>query len=147
MVRGTKSDRDVVQPDSFIHSRSSVGVMRPTGQSLEPAKTGLRLEGPYFTAVDPSRYHTVICFVAGTGVSGAIAIAGAFQEMKRKQATSHAKILEEGRVGEVGSALVIPEKCTWQRCVVFWSVRADDYVDLPFLTGKARLPMHKSYAS
>jgi hypothetical protein len=40
----------------------------------------LRLEGPYFSEADPSQYRTVICFVAGTGVSGAIAISRAFLE-------------------------------------------------------------------
>ena len=40
--------------------------------------TSLRLEGPYFTPANPGFYNTVICLVAGTGVSGAIAIAAAF---------------------------------------------------------------------
>jgi len=40
--------------------------------------TSLRLEGPYFTPANPGYYNTVICLVAGTGISGAIAIAAAF---------------------------------------------------------------------
>jgi hypothetical protein len=51
--------------------------------------TSLRLEGPYFTPANPGFYNTVICLVAGTGVSGAIAIAAAFSAqsaMAREQA-------------------------------------------------------------
>ena len=40
--------------------------------------TSHRLEGPYFTPANTGFYNTVICLVAGTGISGAIAIAAAF---------------------------------------------------------------------
>ncbi|KAK4691736.1 hypothetical protein P7C71_g5327, partial [Lecanoromycetidae sp. Uapishka_2] len=48
--------------------------------------TSLRLEGPYFTPANPGYYDTVICLVAGTGISGAIAIAAAFSA---QEATKH----------------------------------------------------------
>jgi NAD(P)H-flavin reductase len=70
----------------------------------------MRLEGPYFTPANPERYETVICLVAGTGVSGALAIAAAFQA---------------GRADAL-----------WSRCVLIWTVRESDFVDLPFITGK-----------
>ncbi|OQD90981.1 hypothetical protein PENANT_c001G00306 [Penicillium antarcticum] len=54
----------------------------------EELALSLRLEGPYFSEADPSRYRTVVCFVAGTGVSGAIAIARAFLEQKRQETTA-----------------------------------------------------------
>ncbi|KAI9881083.1 MAG: hypothetical protein M1830_008241 [Pleopsidium flavum] len=92
----------------------------------------LRLEGPYFTPVDPARYNTVICFVAGTGVSGAIAIAGAFTELERERAAELKNSNEIG-VGNVPGSFVGSPLRAWERCVVIWSVRAEDYVDLPFL--------------
>lgn len=91
----------------------------------------LRLEGPYFTPADPLRYRTVICFVAGTGVSGAIAIAGAFAEMKREKA-ANLPVYHEVGPGGGPSKPSDPSIKIWERCVVVWSVRADDYVDLPF---------------
>ncbi|MCJ1432439.1 hypothetical protein MMC27_001795 [Xylographa pallens] len=106
-------------------------------QPLSMVDIGLRLEGPYFTPADPSRYKTVICFVAGTGVSGAIAIAAAFIDMKRQQMDTR----KEDTLSSSKEVLSVPALCssskysassTWQRCVVFWSVRADDYVELPF---------------
>ena len=70
--------------------------------------TSLRLEGPYFTPANPEKYSTVICIVAGTGISGAIAIAAAFSAQPR---TADSR---------------------WKRCVVAWSVREPDYIKLPF---------------
>ncbi|MCJ1366582.1 hypothetical protein MMC16_005711 [Acarospora aff. strigata] len=93
----------------------------------------LRLEGPYFTPVDPARYRNVICFVAGTGVSGAIAIANAFTELERERA-SNVQLPDDMSVAKAGNALVGPSAAEiWQKCAVIWSVRAEDYVDLPFL--------------
>ncbi|KAL8971786.1 MAG: hypothetical protein Q9197_003096 [Variospora fuerteventurae] len=82
----------------------------------------LRLEGPYFSPADPSKYHTVVCLVAGTGISGAIAIAGAFNALqkRRQNATSEpARSMLRGPVS--------------QKCFVNWSVRENDYVNLPGL--------------
>lgn len=54
----------------------------------------LRLEGLYFTPADPSRYQTVVCLVAGTGISSG---------------KSLVKSIKKGR--------------SWTRCIVLWSVR------------------------
>lgn len=89
-----------------------------------------RLEGPYFSEADPSQYRTVICFVAGTGVSGAIAIARAFLERRKQQSNAIADFREL----ESNSGTNIAPK--WERCLVFWSVKAEDYVDLPCLKGR-----------
>jgi len=94
----------------------------------------LRLEGPYFTPVDPARYRTAICFVAGTGVSGAIAIANAFTELERERATQ-LKFPGDTAVDTTPHPFEGQPTQTWQRCFVVWSVREEDYVDLPFLQG------------
>ena len=77
--------------------------------------TSLRAEGPYFTPANPDRFNTVICIVAGTGISGAISIAAAFADQARLRA--------EGN----GTA------SQWARCVLVWTVREADYVELPFI--------------
>lgn len=76
------------------------------------ADTELRLEGPYFTPANPEQFRTVICFGAGTGLSGCLAIAAAFNA---RHASKNSGI--------------------WQRCIVIWSVRERDYVDMPFFDG------------
>lgn len=105
----------------------------------QTAKIGVRVEGPYFTPADPSRYRTVICVVAGTGVSGAIAIAGAFAELQRQRAvnleTSNNCESSSSSVPRRTSTLISSSK-VWERCVVVWSVRAEDHIDLPFLKSK-----------
>lgn len=95
-------------------------------------KVGLRLEGPYFTPADPSRYHTVICLVAGTGISGGIAIANAFVEMERQRADSGSASCGISDAKCIANAA----KGIWSRCVIVWSVREEDYIDMPFLTSK-----------
>ena len=106
----------------------------------------LRLEGPYFTAANPASYNTVICLVAGTGVTGAIAIAAAFRQQPMIDALEpettmfgHEKI--HGAPLERNftiSSFLAPSGGAgiWKRCVVVWSVREDDYIDLPFWHGK-----------
>ncbi|KAL8792200.1 MAG: hypothetical protein Q9195_005222 [Heterodermia aff. obscurata] len=86
------------------------GTMRPP----TAITTSLRLEGPYFTPADPATYSTVICLVAGTGISGAIAIAAAYSA----QFTSPSP-----------PSLAKPK---WKKCLIIWSVREADYVELPF---------------
>ena len=81
----------------------------------------LRLEGPYFSPADPFRYNTVICLVAGTGISGAIAIAAAF---------NHAA------TNDNNETTTPPRK--WRRCIIIWSVKESDDIDLPFLEPKAQ---------
>lgn len=84
----------------------------------------LRLEGPYFSPAYPSNYSTVVCLVAGTGISGAIAVVGAFTEVQRLRATAKG----EDTCCSSGAATV-----PWQRCVVVWTVRSEDWIELPFL--------------
>ena len=134
--------------DSTLPSSLSTAGTLHQNQSLSMVDIGLRLEGPYFTPADPSRYNTVICFVAGTGVSGAIAISAAFIDMKRQQtAQPKGDTLSGSKELAVMPALCSSSKYsasrTWQRCVVFWSVRADDYVELPFFDGtfRHRIPL------
>ncbi|KAL9125205.1 MAG: hypothetical protein Q9217_005553 [Psora testacea] len=98
----------------------------------------LRLEGPYFSPADPHRYDTVICMVAGTGISGALAIAAAFSHAIRRE--QDARIDERPAVSR-----------RWRRCIIVWSVKASSDIDLmpldpiseglelrKFLTGNGR---------
>ncbi|KAL8715359.1 MAG: hypothetical protein Q9220_000692 [cf. Caloplaca sp. 1 TL-2023] len=87
----------------------------------------LRLEGPYFSPADPSRYHTVICLVAGTGISGALAIAGAFIALQKPHEP------EAHRSPHVGPV--------WRKCIIVWSIRDSDYVELPMLGRHPALEM------
>lgn len=108
------------------------------GTSQPTVDVPLRLEGPYFTPVDPARHHTVICFVAGTGVSGAIAIANAFTELERERATQQKVPGDTSVDGTLHAFEGLPTRI-WRRCIVVWSVREEDYVDLPFLQGTTSL--------
>ncbi|KAI9843903.1 MAG: hypothetical protein M1837_006057 [Sclerophora amabilis] len=127
-------------PGSVAHSDSSPSTRTP---SMVPfgdedpypmVDIPLRLEGPYFTPANPARYKTVICFVAGTGVSGAIAIAGAFTEMERERAARQQSCLETKSDGVVtGTPGDSPSTRIWEKCVIVWTVRAEDYVELPYL--------------
>ena len=112
--------------------------------------TSLRLEGPYFTPANPAFYNTVICLVAGTGISGAIAIAAAFSAQsatEREQAIPipTAPSTEPAPKPETTATAVIPNMTTstdgpnsihnpriWKRCIILWSVREADYIQLPF---------------
>ena len=109
-------------------------------------QTSLRLEGPYFTPANPASYENVICLVAGTGVSGAIAIAAAFRQQPMIEALEpetdmfgHEKIhgVPLERNFTISSYLA-PSKALgiWKRCVVVWSVRESEYIELPFWNGK-----------
>lgn len=101
----------------------------------------LRLEGPYFTAANPAAYDTVICLVAGTGISGAIAIAAAFStQQSATTAKSGTSSLPDGSIeteevdpnadSERYEKQVVPS--SWRRCIVVWSIRESDYLNLPF---------------
>ena len=81
----------------------------------------IRLEGPYFSPADPTRYDTVVCLVAGTGISGAIAITSAF----------NASVLEEQESRNAVSA--VGTTFPWRRCIIVWSLKESDDVELPFL--------------
>lgn len=81
----------------------------------------LRLEGPYFSPADASRYDTVVCLVAGTGISGAIAIAAAFNASAQDST-------ERGQKGDE-----VHRASRWRRCVIVWSVKETDDIELPFI--------------
>ena len=86
----------------------------------------LRLEGPYFSPADPSRYNTVVCLVAGTGISGAIAIGSAFVEAQRSR--SEKDCCPPSTCGPSTA----PSTFRWQNLVIVWSVKAADAISLPF---------------
>ena len=104
------------------------------------AAIGVRAEGPYFTPADPARYHTVVCIVAGTGISGALAIIGAFAAQKIRDAENSTEMdmCVPGTCSAVQepAPVLVGGRGRWERCVVVWSVREDDYIALPALTGK-----------
>ena len=83
----------------------------------------LRLEGPYFSPVDPYRYDTVVCLVAGTGVTGAISIAAAFNYAATNDSNN-------------STPKVSPLR-KWRRCIIIWSVKESEDIELPFLEPKA----------
>ena len=86
------------------------------GINVKGTEVSLRLEGPYFCAAEPSRYEIVVCLVAGTGISGAIAIGASFNESMRTR-QEDAEVLSD----------------TWRKCVIIWSVKEKDDIDLSFL--------------
>jgi len=139
---------DLADPDSIPSETQRFPPKQPLGESSlrDTSKPvfgpnhprpiidiSLRLEGPYFTPADPSSYRTVICLVAGSGISGAIAIAGAFAEHNRLSGPGNSG--QEGPEDKrmVASSSEPRAKRTWERCVIVWSVREDDYVAMPFL--------------
>lgn len=107
------------------------------------APIGVRAEGPYFTPADPARYHTVVCIVAGTGISGALAIIAAFAAQMIRDAENAADmdICLPGTCSAVQDPAPVPVsgRRMWERCVVVWSVREGDYIALPALMGKPYL--------
>lgn len=107
----------------------------------------IRLEGPFFTAVNPSHYRTVVCIVGGAGINGAIAIASAYQQLdnidaqERLNPPSPAKSLTGIR-----KLFVEPDDCDtglcsmpnlanriWKRCVIVWVVNEEDFIEPPGL--------------
>lgn len=105
----------------------------------DSVETTLRLEGPYFTPANPELYRTTVCLVAGTGLSGAIAIAAAFQAQQSLprsewKATAQAVPTTTGATCTMTAA---NGPLYWTRCIVIWTVRESDYVDVPFITGES----------
>ena len=114
--------------------------------------TSLRLEGPYFTPANPSLYSTVICLVAGTGISGAIAIAAAFNAQSSSPSHPQQALPVPNPAAPIPEAEAPPRCHTtivadknphvssppqpparrWKRCIIIWSVREADYIKLPF---------------
>lgn len=97
---------------------------------------------------EPAKYKTVICLVAGTGISGAIAIAGAFKELKRQSVAypnpGPSEIKSQSSEGSPNQANPVNDQvgCTsaetgkariWTRCIIIWSVRETQYIALPEL--------------
>ena len=103
--------------------------------SASGVETSLRLEGPYFTPANPSTYKTVVCLVAGTGLSGAIAIAAAFEADKLgvPHDTKQPLTMTEARTKPQDHVR------RWQRCIVVWTVRQGDYTDMPFFDCESSL--------
>ena len=118
-----KAEANPTTPTELSDTMASYGVEVP-----------LRLEGPYFTPADPAAYKTVICLVAGTGLSGAIAIAAAFHAQKANKPRSDTKAA--ALIGHEASATAAESSRRWNRCIVIWVVREKDYVDMPFFKGK-----------
>ena len=128
-------------PPSEMSEEADLQKQQSSGQN----QISLRLEGPYFTPTNPSSYDTVICLVAGTGVSGAIAIAAAFRHHamidklepettmfgheKIHGAPLERNITTSSNLAPSGAAGI------WKRCVVLWSVRETEFIDLPFWSG------------
>ena len=115
---------DQLQPSPSV-IRSSDGIdAEKASETSTPEAVGidvtLRLEGPYFSPADPSHYDTVVCLVAGTGVSGALAIAAAFNA-----AAMQDSIMKETHIRK------------WRRCIIVWSVKDSDDIELPFIEPKA----------
>ena len=129
-------------PPSEIPQEADLQKQRSSGQN----QISLRLEGPYFTPANPSSYETVICLVAGTGVSGAIAMAAAFRhhamiDALEPETTMFGREKIHGAPLERNTTIssnLIPSGAAgvWKRCVVLWSVREADFIDLPFWSGK-----------
>lgn len=122
---GEWTDKLASSLDTKIRERkiAPLGLQEPELQtSLDLA---LRLEGPYFSPADPSRYHTAVCLVAGTGISGAMAIAGAFSALQQKRLVADAESSKSPESFSQGPA--------WRRCIINWSVREQDFVNLPDL--------------
>ena len=90
----------------------------------------LRLEGPYFSPADPSRYETVVCFVAGSGISGAIAIAGAFAHHRSMSELITASENNDNFDLSKDSRPSTSRSLRWKRCIIIWSVREEDVIDI-----------------
>ena len=124
------SGHDLQSPVSLITSKTEA----PSKTSIFPKiNVSLRLEGPYFSPAEPFHHDTVICLVAGTGVSGAIAIARAFIEMQNSRGAATTALMDPSAPSKQAGGDYFPN-C--KRCIVVWSVREEDYVDLPFFQSK-----------
>ncbi len=108
------------QSDSNIDMERSPATFAPGAVGINLA---LRLEGPYFSPADPSRYDTVVCLVAGTGVVGAIAIAAAFNYAATNDFND-------------STCKGLPPR-KWRRCIIIWSVKETEDIELPFIEPKA----------
>jgi hypothetical protein len=112
---------------------STVSTSAPSLYEHPTASLLLRLEGPYFTPAYPANYKSVICLVAGTGISGAIAIANAFIE--RQNSTSPCGPSQRSKFKATGGEITPTTHSIglWERCIIVWSVKEEDYLELPFV--------------
>lgn len=111
LVDSNRPDIPRQEGDPNTDVEKSLATFRPEEIGID---VSIRLEGPYFSPADPSRYDTVVCLVAGTGISGAIAIAAAFN------------------YATVNDTLETPAR-KWRRCTIIWSVKESDDIDLAFI--------------
>ena len=149
------SQDPVLQHSAFGEADASSQNMPPVPFKIVPIS--LRLEGPYFTTADPARYQTVVCIVAGTGISGALAISGAFKELERQSAaplngktTNVRPRCSTGSANTQAGSIVLSgteKDRIWTRCIVIWSVREDQYIALPALKSKHRLSFYRPSSS
>lgn len=142
--RGKKASKQWTNKVASLVDETPMDIPPRLGKPVDPEnlplpsyQTSLRLEGPYFTPVNPAGYNTVICLVAGTGITGAIAIAAAFSAQSAPGTASSAQQLAtiDGTVpreNEYNGQVWPPEQKAWRRCVVVWSIREPDYIKLPF---------------
>ena len=143
-------------PTDKAKHEQELGSEGQTGHPISSTHhTSLRLEGPYFTPANPGFYKTVICLVAGTGISGAIAIAAAFSAQSATECEQAIALLPalsaeptpKAETTMKTAAVVSPNKTTstvdenrppfrnhrtWNRCIIIWNVREADYIQLPF---------------
>lgn len=154
-LAGFAAELQNADPDGPSPISSELAKMDARRLPPEESAVELRMEGPYFTMADPAAYNTVICVVAGTGVSGAMAIASAFKGLDQSSLRHNDGQSVHGTDKPIFNTETSPPSVemakprgnsvaqlsggqrTWQRCVVVWTVREDHYVDLPELTGKS----------
>lgn len=125
---------------SWQNSAATIPSVTPALGNLgdDSVATTLRLEGPYFTPANPELFRTAVCLVAGTGLSGAIAIAAAFQAQRSLPRTEW-KASPEDIPATTGAACTMVASngpFYWKRCIVIWTVRESDFVDVPYITGR-----------
>ena len=126
---------------SLVDTEAAKYPSRESTSSKPAAATTLRLEGPYFTLATPDAYENVLCLVAGTGLSGALAIAAAFRAQaglapscflsSDTSANKEAPGAQTCTVSQGNGG-----KRRWKTCTIVWTVRETDYVDMPFFQGK-----------
>ncbi|KAL9044005.1 MAG: hypothetical protein Q9214_002828 [Letrouitia sp. 1 TL-2023] len=124
-------------PLSFGIQSSNAGQERTTATCSDSIKISLRLEGPYFYPADPYRYDTVICMVAGTGISGALAIVSAF--------TYHSSTAEQAvpAFGTTYQSSRSRQPRRWRRCIVIWSIKEYEEIAVPITFSCEGLEMRK----
>lgn len=130
--KGTKND-SLKNMDSPSGSTTPTTITSGPQNEVAGVNLTVRLEGPYFTAANPIKFDTIVCLVAGTGITGAIAIASGFRARRALRPTPTSRAFDEERQDDAQISAQTGE-CT--RCIVVWSVREDDFVEIPVINGK-----------